>query len=147
MIKHAVGVPLLFFFAEHTWDLILKCIVVSYSGIFKMWLTISYVALYITFCLYAFLVQITAHCFLCVPCSRVASTVMLKTFFHFYNLLVLITSFGFTCVAWYRVRFIFCTLYLVQREGSFLHNFSTHYFILSIFNFQNCPTLISKSYQ
>ena len=66
---------------------------------------------------------------------------------HFYALLVKNTSFGFPHISWLIIYPILCTPSLVWRASSFLRVLSANYCILSIFNYRNCPVLISNFHQ
>ena len=116
------------------------CIPCAFSERFKICLYLNYVNFYF----FPFI------CILIISCCIFFTRTVLdgrvhcnsQNIIHLYALLVKITAFGFISCS--RVDSILCTPTLVQRVGSFLRVFSTNYFIFSIYNLQNCPTLISK---
>ena len=94
---------------------------------------------------YALLLQVDAHFFARITCSRVSSIYCnYQNIIYFYVLLIQMTAFGFMSIAYLRFESIICTPFLFWSESSLLLVFSTNYCILSIFNFWNCPALISK---
>ena len=63
---------------------------------------------------------------------------------HLFTFLVQMTEFGFVLVSCSMFNSILCTSPPFWRASLFLHIFSTIYCIWLIFNFWNCPVLISK---